>query len=1097
MPKNTLRILYGDDKMTMIQGLSKGSNNFEAIEKFEKLNTQIDEKMIDEFNDTVDEINSKSESVSSKKGSDIYMSQQSEYAQKIKEKIQVSELKDSDYYTSMAIKVKNTIENVLNIVTEEDIKDILMDQYNPKKLSIDMLSRAINQNKSAYRMGNHEKVEDEVDVAVAAFKEKFNNLEHLKQAIRSIRENNLPINQKNLDKVMQTVQKIDEIKQPSNQTLVNLLIQNKPTTVENVYKAKYMAEKAFETQDDLKSLEPQIKKILKQANVEVTEDTIKLAKMLIQSEIPLDEAVLTKIKDIKAHLNDLDANTIINKAAANIAKGKAASDILIFEQVNNNENQTKNINAITTEAFKEITDKMQDIKTVHIEKALAQNNEIHLKALFDEASNASYNTSSNNIAQDNDVHQGPEQDLKVIKASLQLEEIRLKMTFEVANRLSAKGIDIEIEPIEDLVNHLKELEREVYAKQLAINNVEVTQENVTAIENVYDKIELIKNMPYKVYERIFNSEINFTIKALANEVRSELILEKAMKNYELLETKPRQDLGDHIEKAFKHIDSILEEMGIPITEHNNRVAKILAKNEMPLTAENFEMMKLIDLKVSKVTEKLHPSIVVDMIKNSLTPLDMHIDEVLQYMEDFKLSVGFTAEEQIENAIYELDANKTLTTEERESLIGIFRMFSTIAKSKGAAAGFLIKNNLPLDLNHLFEAAKYIRQGKGTHIKVDIDDQFGILSDVNYNGKPIKEQIEAAINQNHSVPTKSVLDVIEGLVKQGIEVEPEILRQALINGSLIDDVVDRLSTEKLREIYKQGHLNADKSHIDLLIEELSKVKVANHNVQQVKSIFDEIKGLSHLDTKTLMQLNHYGVETLLDKFVTISQLKENPFQLLKQFEAIFKDLKNLETEGIDLTRLKDMLFRQDNPMDFYEEDLGKMKDYLQEIKNELLIGASSKVNIAKNIDQAAQLIEIQKTIRAKDDYYQIPFMIGDKLSQINIYYLKDQKKHKKEESDSPMTIHMYFNTENMGKIQASIKLEKNKLDFDIYASDKGDLSLIQDFSDKIKEILSHTDFDIGKIGFDYFEGKSPINEGIKEESNKKTKKHDDSNFETII
>lgn len=1117
--------------MTTIQSIPKSHNNYDSIEIIEKSIDQIDEKKLDEQSETSREsakVLNDGQPSTLKQGTAMrpedvvekHLSQVNEYAQKIKEKIMVSELQDSEHYGKIALEVKKTLENLINVVTEEDIQNVLKDQYDPNKLSIDMLARVINQNKLAYRTSDLGKIQKEIDEAVETFKIKFSNIDHLKQAVYSLKENSLPVNQKNLDKIMQVVDKVEEIKRPNNQTLVNLLIQKKPITIENLYKAKYTAEKTIRDKDDLKVLEPQIEKILKDANVKVTKESIQLSKMFIHNDIPLNEEILTQVKDIKKDLKDIDFMKVISQAAVKIASKKSVAAIPIEAITHTEKKVVEDKSEVNSIDLKQLVDRIQDIETIHIEKVVNKNKTIHLQALIDEVKNkdviaetkTEINTHTNvdreniEINSDTDVKRdtktvthNTEKDIRIIKASLQLEEIRLKMTFEAANRLSDKGIDIAIEPLENLVNHLKELEREVYVNQLVIHDVEVTKEQISKVENVFEKIDIIRHMPPKVFAKVINQEIDFSIKEMANETRSELVIEKAMKNYELLGTKPRSDLGDRIEKAFHQIEGILEELKIDPTQSNIRAAKILAKNEMPITVENLEAIKIIDLKVIQVTEELHPSIVVNMIKNKLSPLDMHVDEVLQYMEDFKRSMGITSDEQVENAIYALDANKILMPEERDSLIGIYRMFSTIAKSQGTAVGFLIKNNLPLSLNHLFEAAKYIKQTKGeSHIKVNVDDNYGILSEVNYKGRPIKDQIETAISKDHLPLTKNLLDLIEGLVNEGLDIESNALRQAVLNDIVVGKCIDNMSYDKMIDLYREGCFDKEIINIEDLTERLS---LENHEGEiEVRPILEKIKNLSQLNVDVLKTIEKYGIEKTLQNLLTVNQLKENPFELLDKLDHIKEAIREFEQGNVVETLFKDNSSEKETShfTESYEDDIDKLKRNLESLKAEIFNHPSNlRTNLAKNVEETAQILDFQKAIKANDEYYQIPFMIGDKLSQINMYYFKDKKGHKAEDISEPMNIHLYFHTENMGKVQANIRLHNNKLDFNIYAKDTEDLALIKSFSNKINEILSHTEFAIGKVGFDFFEGKSPIQEAIKPISQETTKKHQESKFETVV
>ena len=62
----------------------------------------------------------------------------------------------------------------------------------------------------------------------------------------------------------------------------------------------------------------------------------------------------------------------------------------------------------------------------------------------------------------------------------------------------------------------------------------------------------------------------------------ESALEKAGVQYETLMTAPRTDMGDSIQKAFRNVDDILNDLGVEATEENRRAVRILGITEPKL-----------------------------------------------------------------------------------------------------------------------------------------------------------------------------------------------------------------------------------------------------------------------------------------------------------------------------------------------------------------------------------------------------------------------------------------------------------------------------------------------------------------------------------
>ncbi|PKM49672.1 MAG: hypothetical protein CVV02_15095 [Firmicutes bacterium HGW-Firmicutes-7] len=1029
-----------------------------------------------------------------------HLTETSEYSQKIRDKITSVQGPEQDKYVEMALELKRTIENLIGVITEEDVKNVIQENYNPEKLSIDMLCKVINENKVAFKINDFEKLKAEVEEQVKIFEAQFSDIETLKQTIKSLKENNLPVDRRNIEKIQQIVNKADDIKKISNQTIVNLLKQNKELTIENIYKAKYMGDRSGETgeADDLKELDAQIKALLKSEGLKASKENVTLSKMLIKNKVPLDHQTFEKIKVLKEGIKELKVENIIDRAVENLAHNKPLGNVPINEEANVD---TKEV--IDEAAHEKLIKQVHKIENKHIHQVHRNNQEINLKHLImamEEKATVEIETKDTQTkdTQTKDMNI-PIDELKMIKAALNLEEIRLKMTVESASRMAEKGIKVELEPLEELVKALRQLERESHAKHLAHNSVEPSPGNISKVEAVYEKLDLMKGISPQIMAKVMTKELDFTIKEIANEVRDEMVQEKAQKSYQLLGTKPRRDLGDTIEKTFSQIEGLLEELKIEPTKSNIKAAKILAKNEMPITKENIDAVRLIDMKVVKVTEKLHPSIVVNMIKEQRSPIDMHVDEVLQYMTDFEMRLGITSDEKIANAIQELDNSKELTKEERESLIGIYRMFTTVSKSKGAAVGFLIKNNFPLNLTNLFEAAKYIKNTKGDHklIEVDIDDGFGILTDIKYEGKNIKEQIETAIQKDNLAPTKNLMNLIQGLEEAGINIDGESLQKAAVNEKLLETFLDKTSYDKIISLFKEGFLKDGKMSIDQLMDQIDERGNSTWESIEYDDVLKQVKSLAQIDIETLKNFEKYGLNKTLPNLITANEIEKNPFMLMDKIKDLIKTLDGLP---IDTKQLRETLLHKNetNPIREYEETLEKVKEQLSKLQEELLeTQGVDKGTINKSINQTIKLVDYQKALHNRDEYYQIPIMIGGKITQMNMYYSRENTAQKSEEEQSSMNIYMFFHTDNIGKVQANIRLDRDKMDFSMYANDPEDMELVKSFGNKIKTLLTSTEFTVENINFGFFEAKSPIGEALKDSKKDPMKMHTDSKFEKTV
>ncbi len=74
--------------------------------------------------------------------------------------------------------------------------------------------------------------------------------------------------------------------------------------------------------------------------------------------------------------------------------------------------------------------------------------------------------------------------------------------------------------------------------------------------------------------------------------------------YDTLRTQVRPDLGDRIEKAFSNVDAILKDLELETTLYNQRAVEILGRNNMEITRENIQKIKLIDLPLQRTSKKI-------------------------------------------------------------------------------------------------------------------------------------------------------------------------------------------------------------------------------------------------------------------------------------------------------------------------------------------------------------------------------------------------------------------------------------------------------------------------------------------------------------
>ena len=203
----------------------------------------------------------------------------------------------------------------------------------------------------------------------------------------------------------------------------------------------------------------------------------------------------------------------------------------------------------------------------------------------------------------------------------QLEEVRLVMTKEANLTLLRKGINIETEPLEELVEELKAAEREFYAPLLSEDNGPDRQQmaagDAEAVRTLDDKIDLYKqtrniletipSVPLRVIADKAGSD-DFTLEGIVREgTVSRAAYEKAGETYEALMTEPRADMGDSIRKAFRNVDEILEDLDMDTNDANRKAVRTLGYAGMMINREAIDEIRTATQSVERVISLMTPA----------------------------------------------------------------------------------------------------------------------------------------------------------------------------------------------------------------------------------------------------------------------------------------------------------------------------------------------------------------------------------------------------------------------------------------------------------------------------------------------------------
>ena len=131
----------------------------------------------------------------------------------------------------------------------------------------------------------------------------------------------------------------------------------------------------------------------------------------------------------------------------------------------------------------------------------------------EETASANYQSDIQEQVNTSDI-QVTEDNIALITAKRQLEEIRLKMTSEANYKLLKQGISIETSNLQALVDELKNAEDSYYKQLLENNDIEGTDENLNAFKEITTKISDLKYVPNTVLGKVVSGEVSNTINGI-------------------------------------------------------------------------------------------------------------------------------------------------------------------------------------------------------------------------------------------------------------------------------------------------------------------------------------------------------------------------------------------------------------------------------------------------------------------------------------------------------------------------------------------------------------------------------------------------------
>ncbi len=686
--------------------------------------------------------------------------------------------------------------------------------------------------------------------------------------------------------------------------------------------------------------------------------------------------------------------------------------------------------------------------------------------------NAFITSSGEPASEDKDSNEGntdadPHKQYEAVRSQRQLEEIRLKMTLEAASRLEKKGISIETQKLEKVVEELRKLENSYYKKLLEEAEVPLTTEAIETLKATSQSLEQLRTIPISAIGTTLSERGTQTIPSLLTEgLKLQSEYTKAGTAYETLMTVPNAEYGDSLRKAFSNMVSLLGEMNIENTEQNQRAIRILGYNQMDITTENIEQVKVYDSEVTALIKNLHPAVTVRMIKEGFNPMNMSISELNDKIDAIKEEQGITSEEKFSTYLHKLEKEEGITPEERKAYIGIYRLLYNVEKSDGAALGSVIKADREVTLSNLLTA---VQTGKKGRLNAIVDDEFGTLTQMTRNKESIAEQLSGFMKGTSE--QKPIREMI-------LQKETQIEEQTRYLNRILKQITEELSPEKLSQLVQENSQTSTTGNTDMVgstatagnisdIWKLLKDVPAEQLLQKLQQETGKDTEADELHSQKVQQLRELcGKAEQSIRFLNDFQMSSTPqnitlanyiltngaspiVRLIKRQNE--NDNENLTDSIKNFTDLSDTINDKSSMNEAYETLEEKARLMLESACSEETLDSRRLTELRSTAVQMSFL----RTMAARE-FYQIPIQTSKGITNINLTILRG--------GESGGRVSATVHSEQLGEVKADFSLKQQMLKGFISCDSRSGMEKLQANTGEIEKTAKDNDLILKQLDF---------------------------------
>ncbi len=826
----------------------------------------------------------------------------------------------------------------------------------------------------------------------------------------------------------QAYQMAADLRQCSQEEAAYLVANEQEPTIENLYRAQHSGsvfparEQAPIPEDE--GFQKQIAAVIARAGLPVNETTMGYGAMLLQKGAPLtpeNVSYMQKLMDQQLPPDEEELRMAVSEAVTEQKRPAEAYLVAGYSAKDRAFAASQVMNEATEQEVAQLEQQGEPVTIARLEQLSRQR---------EDSSTEQQNTGKQESQRP--AREGTSgQDAGTISARRRLEEIRLVMTVEANYRLLRRGISIETMELSQLVEELKGLEQEYCRELFGQQGIEATEENTALFIETAQKTKELMQMPAYLLGRFLSDPATILdMHQAGRSQQAELTgsqapyepstgtrapyepLARAQASYETSMTAPRADLGDSIQKAFRNVDDILQDLNLDTSDSNRRAVRILAYNQMELTTQNIRQVKALDEKMQQVFQNLKPRVVMEMIREGVNPLRTDIDTLNAKAGEIREQLDPGGEESYSRYLWQLEQRGQVTEQERESYIGIYRLLRQIEKTDGAVIGAVANQGSELTLGNLLHAVRS-RRSRGMDVRVD--ETTGAAEEIKPDETAIDRQIEAAYQTDcakdalHSLSAQSAETLVENDSWQ--EMTPEQLLEALLSSAASQEAEENQPwLEEYRQQLQQFAQNQDTEAAVLRLLESYQLPVDTYHIQAVSRMISQRNA-------TFRQL--FGRE----RQERTPDLKAVQQELLERFSEAIKTPEEMAKAQQELAETAEHVM--DTMLE--EEELTSVDvRQLKIMRTEISIS----------------------TRMSREETYAIPVLIGDEMTNVQLKIVRGREKRG--------MVDILLSHQRLGKLEAHIQVTENRTEGFLVSDRQETLDQLREQQETLQEQLKFSE-----------------------------------------